>query len=644
MTLELKQFNSAQQQIQNLNQAKRASGDSPDETSSDQNRPAQNSAAGNPPPAEPPNNNPPPIPPTPPNPFTAQRSTKSEDEILIANLRKTVGTEENPLNDYDFLWLLIKNPSHKDFSNVVFARACKFDPMRNYADFNFSGAQLELADFTKCNLRSVNFSGANLTRAIFGQETSAIQTNFANANLSYASFEAANLNGANFSGANTLRANFIALPLRKANFDGAKLEEVSFYRASLGQSSFKDVDLRGASFVRSSINKTQFSNADMRGATLIMVEPSADTEFKQVDLSNSLLKTLNWRFVKAQDLNIDGARMHFVEMPRDGIEGNPTMTTANDFSHANLRNIDVDGYIYNIKTLDFTGSDLTAAIITGEICDASFKNSVLHEALFNNPTFENCNFTNANLHDSKFKGSKLVNCNFKNANLMHVYAETSTLFGGEERLRPVELDIQGCSFENAYFRNHRLYEMNDQSVSPFLEYLVNNPDSCKGARVVEMLNAYSSNFDFEQVDLDDCNPAIQAIYDAGIRYVAKNDFSNLNLNGSRLGMMLRMQDSAYEGKHQKDFRDADFSGSSMQGAALDACTLAGAKLTNVDLTRAFLHGAILSHMDLGSTNLSDARCDSNTNFSYSVNVPDGFLAHLAPEKKMRAIGKSGRTY
>src|SRR5262249_5383942 len=115
-----------------------------------------------------------------------------------------------------------------DLSGSRFANLCKL-----YLDFEkcqFEGAQfsglkaLGTPQFSQCNLKNANFTGAILEQANF-EKSDLSGANFANANLKLAKFTGAKVDGADFTGATMIGAEIDGVDFSKAKgFDPAQVE------------------------------------------------------------------------------------------------------------------------------------------------------------------------------------------------------------------------------------------------------------------------------------------------------------------------------------------------------------------------------------------------------------------------------------
>ena len=100
-------------------------------------------------------------------------------------------------------------------------------------------------------LDRADFSGADLTNAVFGGGASREETLFAPASLI----------SANFNGAILRQAKFPEAHLKYARFRGADLQDANLRGANLLQADFRDANLAGADFTGANLDE-----ADLRGA------------------------------------------------------------------------------------------------------------------------------------------------------------------------------------------------------------------------------------------------------------------------------------------------------------------------------------------------------------------------------------------
>jgi len=116
------------------------------------------------------------------------------------------------------------------------AQAAKYPPPLSY-----SGAQLTSRDFSGQNLQTAEFATANL-----------VLTNFTDADLRGAIFSSSNMTQANLHGADVSYGM-----ADKVNFTGADLSEAVFVETIMLRSIFDETDITGADFSYAMLDGTQ---------------------------------------------------------------------------------------------------------------------------------------------------------------------------------------------------------------------------------------------------------------------------------------------------------------------------------------------------------------------------------------------------
>lgn len=630
-------FNNAQQQADRLalNQPKLASNDSSEEAKPNQAAEPQsaNAAAGATPPDDPP------IPPTPPNPASVQIQAGGD---LLSQLRKTIGTEEHPLDLVEFYQIRGLHPDYRDFSNVVFQRGMGFAPGDDLSGFDFSNAYLENAVFgERCKGENIKFAGADLKRAIFKEGFNFNVVDFKGADISYISFANGGLTRANFAGANAYRAGLHNVTFRNSYFGGENFEEASFANGDFHQCIFEDINLQKANLSNTDSFSSEFVNVDLRKASLVQFRTFGNTAFKKVDLSNALIKDFNWRSWNSMRPNaekaayekgfflvtLDGARISNVRFPKPISIEVCKEITRDDFTNANLRGTNILSLTEYVSNPKFTNSNLSDALI--EACDfreASFRNASLFNAKFDDCTLTRCDFVNTNLHETTFDDCRLGYCNFDRANLLFTSFLPSSSFGEHHSL------IQRSSFNNARVDL-------DVIDSPLITYIANNPHLCTDLRLVGFLELANS--------LERETPGNFARFTVltRLQHILDNNLSNINLFSSRMGYLdSRLIGSNQNSEFIQDIPEANFTDSNLTDTDLNSCNLSHATFANTNMHNADLRGASLEGSDLYELNFADFNWDISTDLTRVINAPDGVLRSLPAEKRARAISRSNKQY
>jgi len=169
--------------------------------------------------------------------------TSQEPLALVEDDRVT--SSEGDVTDTNSQERLVEVNGHR----VLFVPpGCQALPRR----FVCREAQLQGYDFRGWGLLNADFSGADLTGALFD-----------NAELWNADFREATLSGTSFVGADLLRADFT----------GADAHDSDFRGANLNQGRFSSVNARGANFTGASMDVFTLVNTEFSGATWIDGQP-----------------------------------------------------------------------------------------------------------------------------------------------------------------------------------------------------------------------------------------------------------------------------------------------------------------------------------------------------------------------------------
>lgn len=163
-------------------------------------------------------------------------------------------------------------------------RTTRFDP-QGLRDSDVSGAIFHAMVFDRLDIRSADFTGANLEGAVFRDVRAGEQTEFNDALLRRAKFicsptarlspeasieqgiERRRLKGSVFDNAWLQEAEFGPCLLKKASFEAAQMQRVTFHGTSLEKVSFEDAALDGAQFLDGTdVSEAKFKNARLAGA------------------------------------------------------------------------------------------------------------------------------------------------------------------------------------------------------------------------------------------------------------------------------------------------------------------------------------------------------------------------------------------
>lgn len=152
----------------------------------------------------------------------------------------------------------------------------------NLAQSTLEGAELELVNFEKTDLREVNLSRAKLKGAGLSQAelvgAKLIEANLDRANLTLsdlsramlamANIHGANLEGATLIGADLTKATLVLANLSRANLYGAILDEADLNLANLSAANLSRAHFGGANLSRANLDRADLSDAELNGADL----------------------------------------------------------------------------------------------------------------------------------------------------------------------------------------------------------------------------------------------------------------------------------------------------------------------------------------------------------------------------------------
>lgn len=148
--------------------------------------------------------------------------------------------------------------SYKNIGKKVSLRYANFTGA-NLENANFQGVDLSGSDFSNANLRNVNFQNTVILEATF-YGADLFFTNFQNSNLAYSKFSKNLSLKTDFRNSNLFSVLFYQIPLDNAYFQGSNLSNAVFDSVQLGFYKDKYSDLSPASFDDAYLEMTRFSN------------------------------------------------------------------------------------------------------------------------------------------------------------------------------------------------------------------------------------------------------------------------------------------------------------------------------------------------------------------------------------------------
>lgn len=171
-----------------------------------------------------------------------------------------------------------------------------------YADF--SGAQLQRANFADCDLTGTAFVGASLDGSIFNRATCR-KTSFYGASLRGASFAGTELIYTNAAHADFNAADFIASKIILSDMSNAKMRGCRFENSRIFSTNAGGSDMRGSMFFDASLNsvvlykarleRCYFSGSEIKGVDFYGATFSSTTpeEWKKIVEENNKLNIRN---------------------------------------------------------------------------------------------------------------------------------------------------------------------------------------------------------------------------------------------------------------------------------------------------------------------------------------------------------------
>lgn len=317
-----------------------------------------------------------------------------------------------------------------------------------------SGADLRGSNFVGMTISSCNFSNADMSNIAMNGANYG-NNNFTNANLSGASL--VGINGGNsFYGANLTNADIKGMTLNDTIFDNAQLINTDLsYSVFSASTSFSGASLSGANLTGTRIHSSciapngspaivltsaQFNSAASRRISEAVCVDLSDFDMTQV-ISPKFLQ------VNLSGANLTGADLSLAEF--DTVVGltSAQLRSASKLASLKFTGMDLGGF--DLSNIDFLGRpDFYKSFYGSNIKGVNFTNSRFAirsgyaDSLGNSATFDSqYDFTGANLSNAVVMGS-IGGANFSNANIS---GTTFNLF---------YINTDGSSFAAAPYYDH----------------------------------------------------------------------------------------------------------------------------------------------------------------------------------------------
>jgi uncharacterized protein YjbI with pentapeptide repeats len=277
------------------------------------------------------------------------------------------------MNCFSNQWLIVIDVLEDIFFNrVIYIIEC-CDMAETSPDFDDDSIDSlpEHLNFLHQDLSGHTFTGD--LSGVFFNHTMLDYANFTGVNLTNATFWT-NLKHVNFSGANLTNIRCTNLNASFSNFSHANLTNATIYGLNVTGSDFS-----GANLTNADLTDVNFTQANLTGANLT-----------GADVTDIILHDANLTGVIGQEELIQNAREINVERER------------------------------RRQTLDFSDSDYSHEIFTGDLSGANFQNTNLEYAVFADVNLTNADFSNnRNMSGINFSGANLTNANFQRAYVTH---------------------------------------------------------------------------------------------------------------------------------------------------------------------------------------------------------------------------------
>ncbi len=283
-----------------------------------------------------------------------------------------------------------------------------------------SGASLEDADLTACDLSGLDLEGKNLNGALLtGADLS--RCNLRGAQLIASVLNQARLVGADLTGADLAEANLARSELRGAQLGDAQLRDADLSRAVCSGANFQRAELSGADLSKSILDDCDLSFCNLSGADLSQAS-AAKANFREATLEATVAYSL-----VAPDSSFDAAKA-------PGLRADEC-----DLSRASLCQIQAEGASFQEATLH------GACFDQARLDDASFAHAALGGARLRRARARTASFRHATLCDADLRGADFMQSSFERADLRRADLRASSLFEAET----LDAELEGVLLDQA---------------------------------------------------------------------------------------------------------------------------------------------------------------------------------------------------
>lgn len=254
-------------------------------------------------------------------------------------------------------------------SGAVLARA-------NLCDADLSGALLTGTNLGRAQLENTNLERADLKDAIL-QNATFKHTRLTDAEIPASHWMDVELAGVDFSGANLSKALFVKLDMKSTAFVGANLDEATFVECRLDAADFNGASMHKTSFVTCAGETTSFREGRMRQAVFVHGSSFPASDFSDANLEKANFRGTVLRNARFDHANLDGADLS--ECDAAGASFERAMIKAGMLIRTNLRDASLQGANMmdalasksRLAGTNFTGANLYRADLSRVIGDGN---------------------------------------------------------------------------------------------------------------------------------------------------------------------------------------------------------------------------------------------------------------------------------
>lgn len=365
-----------------------------------------------------------------------------------------------------------------NFRNTDIKNVCAIKSVFNNADLSygrldrvclntayFIEAEMREISFDKCDLCGVDFSKANLHKAVFKNaiisKSKFIKTDLKMVNFEHAKFCECIFKFVDLSEANMQGVLFENAYIKGGLFKGTDISRADLSKQDMKECIFEECKLVGTDFSGAKLKKASFKSADLSLAMLY------NAEFSYSDLSFSNLEKNNLQGVRMLHVTMENAKLSYAILQGAVIE-------KSSMKHTDLNDIEADEA--EIKETNFKDTNLIRASLRGssmEKCILRFAN--LSYANMENSCLRNSDLQGADLRGADLRGADLegvnledailIGANLSNANLKNAKLNNTILRGalktGKKRNSIKYTILNNANLEGVRIKNIQAHKQED---------------------------------------------------------------------------------------------------------------------------------------------------------------------------------------